>query len=88
VLQKSFVLLQDYQNTQGRNCFDHISKTMHPFAKLFQGDIYKDDGNMLKKFQKVSVHTFREIGLHHLQPCFFFIIICAFVGQNFLSGVA
>jgi len=34
-----------------------------------------DYGNMLKKFQQVLMHGFREIDLHHLQPFLFFLDI-------------
>jgi len=50
---------------------------MHSFAKLFQGEMRMDDGNMLKQFQQILVHGFQEIGLHHLQPFLNFLIIRA-----------
>ena len=38
-----------------------------------------DDGDMLKKFQQISVHGFREMNIHHLQPFLHFLYICAFI---------
>lgn len=48
--------------------------------------MHKDDGNMLKKFQQIPVHTFREIDHHHLQPFSIFIEIRASIGQVFFYG--
>jgi len=53
---------------------------MHPLADLLDEDMHKDDGNMLKKFQQIPVHTFQEIVLHHLLPFFIFLDIHAPVG--------
>ena len=36
-----------------------------------------DDGNMLNQFQKIPVHGFQEIDLHHLQPILHFLNIRA-----------
>ena len=80
VLQEGSILLQDCQNTQGINCFYHILKNIHLFSNMFHRDMHMDDVNMLKKFQQILVHTFREIGLHHLQSFLFFLKIHAFVG--------
>jgi len=33
---------------------------MHPFENLFHVDMHMDDGNMLKKFQQILVHSFLE----------------------------
>ena len=42
-----------------------------------------DDGNILKKFQQIPIHTFQEIGLHHLQPFLYFIEISeSILSQN------
>lgn len=61
---------------------------MHPLDELFHGDMHMDYGNILKNFQKILVHTFREIDLHHLQPFLFFIEIRASIGQDVLCGDA
>lgn len=45
-----------------------------------------DDGNMPKEFQKILVHGFQEIGLHHLQPFLVFLEIHASIEQNFSMG--
>lgn len=37
--------------------------------------MHMDYGNMLKKFQQIPVHGFKEIDLHHLQPFFNFLDI-------------
>jgi len=42
--------LQDTKIYREEIYFFHNLKTMHPFAKLFQGDMHIDDGNMLKQF--------------------------------------
>lgn len=36
--------------------------------------MHVDYGNMLKQFQQILVHNFREISLHHLHPLFIFSI--------------
>ncbi len=70
-------LLQDTKIHRAEICFCHNLKTMHPFAKMFHGKMHMDDRNMLKQFQQIPMHSFREIGLHHLQPFFHFCNICA-----------
>lgn len=65
VLQESFVLLQDFQNTLGMHYFDHISKIVH-LLPIFYVEMYKDDSDMFKNFQRIPMHTFQEIGHHHL----------------------
>jgi len=50
---------------------------MHPLDDLFHGDMHMDDGNILKKFQKITMHIFQEIDPHHLQPFLSFLDICA-----------
>jgi len=59
---------------------------MHIFVELFHGEMHLDDGNMLKEFQQILVHTFLEIGLHHLQPFLIFLKIRSSVGQDFFIG--
>ena len=46
--------------------------------------MHLDNGNMPMKFQKIIVHGFQEIGLHHLQPLLVFLEIRASIDQNIL----
>ena len=48
--------------------------------------MHMDDDNMPKKFQKILMHDFQEIGLHHLQPFLVFLEIHASIDQNFYMG--
>lgn len=84
VLQDGFVLLQNCQNTQEKNRFYHILKILHPLVELFHAKIHIDDGNMLKEFKQILVHTFLEIGRHHLHPFLILLEVCASVGREIL----
>jgi len=55
-----------YKIHRAEICFFHNLKNIRPFAKLFQWEMHMDDGNMLKQFQQIPMHSFREINLHHL----------------------
>lgn len=61
---------------------------MHHFSNLFNGEMYKDDGNMLKKSQQIPMHTFQEIGPHVIQQFSIFLEIHASVAQECLWGNA
>lgn len=67
MLQESSILLQEAKLHREKNCFYHISKTVHPLVDLFHGERHMDDDNMLNEFQQIPMHTFRKIVLHHLQ---------------------
>ena len=45
-----------------------------------------DDGNILKKFQKIPMHGFQEIDLHNLHPFLVFVKIRASIDQIFFMG--
>ena len=58
-LQEGSVLLQETKTHRAEICFCHNLKTMHPFSNLFHGEMDMDDGNMLKQFQQILVHSFQ-----------------------------
>ena len=60
-----------------------FSICVHPFKQLFHGEMHMDDGKMPKQFQKIPVHSFQEICLHHLQPFLVFLEIRASIDQKF-----
>jgi len=49
--------------------------------------MHMDDGNMPKKFQQILVHSFQEIGLHHLQPFLVLLEIHASIDKFFYGEV-
>jgi len=59
------VLIHDTKIHRAEICFCHNLKTIHPFANLFQREMHKDDGNMLKQFQRIRVCIFWEITHNH-----------------------
>lgn len=88
MLHEGFVLLQEAKIHRAKKCFYHISKIVHPLVDIFHGEFHMDDGKFLKKFYKILVHMFREIGLHHLQPFLMFLNIYASISQDCLCGGA
>jgi len=87
-LKEGFVLLQETKIHRAEIYLCHNLKTVHPFKNMFHGDMHMDDGNMPNKFQKIPVHGFQKIVLHHLQPFLVFLEISASIGQFFLWGGA
>jgi len=61
---------------------------MHPFEKLFYGELYRGDGNMPEQFQLIPVHSFQEISLHHHQIFLHFLDIGASVSKLISWGDA
>ena len=53
--------------------FFHNLKTMHPFKMMFHGEIHMDYANIPNQFQKILVHVFQEIDLHHFKPSLVFL---------------
>lgn len=45
---------------------------MHNISDKFHGDMYKDDGKMIKEIYKILVQPFREINLDQVHPFLFF----------------
>lgn len=83
MLQEGFVLLQEAKIHREENCFYHILKTMHPFSKLFHGDMHMDDGNILKKFQKFWCTLFDKLISITYNNFFNFLEISASIDEDF-----
>lgn len=65
MLQGGSFLLQEAK-IRKKKLFLSYLENHASIGQVVSRDMHMDDGNMLKKFQKILVHTFREIFLHHL----------------------
>ena len=65
-----------------------FSISVHLFQNLFHGEMYMGHSSLLKQFQSIPMHGFREIDLWNLQPFSIFLEICASIDHDFAMGGA